>query len=572
MTPSQIALQQDASAPTQTVLRAIAQATDLIDPLEVPPDPALLAQWGAQRALQSGVLPWRDTGSRIIVLAANIDTFATYRGALMACFGAVQFAPANPVRCQEAIQRIADPELVALAETRADYRDSCRMVDGARTARWFLSILIVAGIWAWFAPASLIIALSFLATSAALMGSLYKTAAAISHLRAPPRPDDPPLDPDKALPVISVLVPLFREEHIAEHLLERLKQLNYPRDRLDLILVVERHDKITQQTIARTQLPPWIRPITVPRGSCQTKPRAMNYALDFARGEIIGVYDAEDAPAPDQLLVVARRFAVTPPTTVCLQGVLDFYNSQSNWLSRCFTIEYAAWFRVVMPGLERLGFILPLGGTTLFFRRHVLEELGAWDAHNVTEDADLGVRLARHGYRTEMIPTITEEEANARAWPWIKQRSRWLKGYALTYWVAMRRPRQLIQQVGLWQVLGLNLQFVTTLTTFVLTPLLWSFWLGVLGLGHPFLDLIGARGVLILAVMFVLAEALTITVSALGAYFSGRKWLVKWAPTMHLYYPLAAIACYKALWELASNPFYWDKTAHGIYQPTPPQS
>jgi cellulose synthase/poly-beta-1,6-N-acetylglucosamine synthase-like glycosyltransferase len=189
----------------------------------------------------------------------------------------------------------------------------------------------------------------------------------------------------------------------------------------------------------------------VPLGTLQTKPRALNYALSFAKGSIIGVYDAEDAPAPDQLHVVVNRFAQRGPEVVCLQGQLDFYNSHSNWLAHCFTVEYATWFRIMLPSLERLGLAIPLGGTTLFFRRDILESLGGWDAHNVTEDADLGIRLARHGYRTEIIDTVTQEEANARAWPWVKQRSHWLKGYAITYGVHMRSPLKLWRDLGAWR-------------------------------------------------------------------------------------------------------------------------
>jgi cellulose synthase/poly-beta-1,6-N-acetylglucosamine synthase-like glycosyltransferase len=98
--------------------------------------------------------------------------------------------------------------------------------------------------------------------------------------------------------------------------------------------------------------------------------------------------------------------------------------------------------------------VLPLGGTTLFFRRHILEELGGWDAHNVTEDADLGVRLARKGYKTELVSTVTYEEANCKAWPWVKQRSRWLKGFLITYFVHMRRPRRLLSDLGLRRFFG----------------------------------------------------------------------------------------------------------------------
>ncbi|CAN0585215.1 unnamed protein product, partial [Ectocarpus sp. 12 AP-2014] len=222
------------------------------------------------------------------------------------------------------------------------------------------------------------------------------------------------------------------EQDIARTLVARLSRLTYPKALLDVVLVLEAEDRLTRETLARTDLPPWMRTITVPPGDVTTKPRALNYAFRFTRGEIIGIYDAEDAPAPDQIDRVVAQFHDSPGNVGCLQGILDYYNPRANWLSRCFTIEYASWFRILLPGLSRLGLVVPLGGTTVFFRREVLEKVGGWDAHNVTEDADLGVRLARHGFRTDLMPSVTREEANNRFWPWIKQRSRWLKGYGIT--------------------------------------------------------------------------------------------------------------------------------------------
>lgn len=550
------------------VLREVSARAPLIDPVDQSPDPELVRIWGPQRCLQTGLLPWRKVGGYTVILATDRAQYDTHRAELTEHFGPTVVASAQAGRVHQAIQRIADPILVHAAERRTSDQHSCRDLRADRVRRLFLAIIIGAAAWAIYAPKAFVIMLSIWATLASLSSVVLKLFAALSAYRDPRAPSDPPLASQAPLPVITVLVPLFREEHIAEHLMERLRRLNYPRDRLDIILVTERADMVTQKTIAKTEMPPWFRCITVPRGGCQTKPRAMNYALDFARGDIIGVYDAEDAPHPDQLLVVARRFAVSPPSVVCLQGILDFYNPKTNWLSRCFTIEYATWFRVVLPGIEKLGLIIPLGGTTLFFRRHVLEKLGAWDAHNVTEDADLGVRLARHGYRTAMIPTVTEEEANARIVPWIKQRSRWLKGYAVTYWVHMRTPVQFWRDVGAARFMGFQLQFATTLSTFLLVPVLWSFWLALLGMYHPFMEVLGQTGVMILALAFLLSEVLTISLSMLGANRSGRPYLMKWAVSMHLYYPLAAFACYKAFWELASRPFYWDKTAHGIFAPT----
>jgi len=328
--------------------------------------------------------------------------------------------------------------------------------------------------------------------------------------------------------------------------------------------VVEEDDTITQATLKASDFPSWMRQIVVPRGSLKTKPRALNYALDFCRGSVIGVYDAEDAPEPDQIHKVVRQFHERDPKVVCLQGILDFYNPRQNWLSRCFTIEYATWFRVILPGLQNLGFAIPLGGTTLFFRREALEKLGGWDAHNVTEDADLGIRLARHGYRAELIATTTFEEANCHIWPWIKQRSRWLKGYAMTWAVHMHDPKRLWADLGARKFIGVQLLFLGTLSQFLLAPLLWSFWAFPLGLPHPLRDLVPDQIFYSLVVMFLACEVVSL---ALGTFALSAKWhrnLWLWVPTLHFYFPFGAIASYKAFWEIITKPFYWDKTSHGL--------
>jgi len=243
--------------------------------------------------------------------------------------------------------------------------------------------------------------------------------------------------------------------------------------------------------------------------------------------------------------------------------VLDYYNPRQNWLARCFTIEYAAWFRVMMPGMQRLGFAIPLGGTTLFFRRRALQALGSWDAHNVTEDADLGFRLARHGFRTEMIATTTGEEANCHPLPWVKQRSRWLKGYMVTYLVHMRAPLLLLRQLGPWRFLGYQTHFITALSQFLLAPVLWSFWLVLLGLPHPLDGLIPEGPLIAMARLFLLVEILTIATGLLAVSGPAHRHLLFWVPTLHFYFPLGVLAVYKALYELIFAPFFWDKTTHG---------
>jgi glycosyltransferase XagB len=371
--------------------------------------------------------------------------------------------------------------------------------------------------------------------------------------------------PDAIPPIVSIIVALYREGDIVARLVRRLARLDYPEELLDVILAVEAEDHVTRDALAAAELPRWMRVVVVPEGAVKTKPRALNHALDYARGAIIGVYDAEDAPDPDQLRQVVARFQRSGPEVACLQGVLDYYNPRTNWLSRCFTIEYAGWFRLILPGIARLGLVVPLGGTTLFFRREVLEVLGGWDAHNVTEDADLGIRLARHGYRTELIATVTEEEANCRALPWVKQRSRWIKGYMMTWAVHMRAPGLLWRQLGPRAFLGFQVMFLGTIAQFLLAPLLLSFMVVPFGIAHPLFAVLPKSAAWTMAGIFILSEIANLMIGMIGTSRTRHGLSLWWVPTMKLYFPLASLAAYKALVELATKPFFWDKTTHGLF-------
>jgi cellulose synthase/poly-beta-1,6-N-acetylglucosamine synthase-like glycosyltransferase len=451
-----------------------------------------------------------------------------------------------------------------MASARTPEEESCRTWAGRPRARLGLicAALAVICLLCTLFPVAVFGLLAAWAAITLVAPAGLKLAAFAAAMAGEDTPA--PAPPAVPLPRVSILVPLFRETEIAHALIARLSRLTYPKCLLDVILVLEEADDLTQATLATIDLPAWVRPVVVPDGQPRTKPRAMNYALDFCQGEIIGIFDAEDAPDPDQITQVARRFQTAPRDLACLQGVLDYYNPRQNWLARCFTIEYATWFRTILPGMARLGLALPLGGTTLYIRRDVLEALGGWDAHNVTEDADLGFRLARHGWRTEMIGTVTEEEANCRPWAWVKQRSRWLKGYMTTWLVHMRAPRKLHAQLGPRRFWGFQAHFLSAVSQVLLAPVLWSFWLVLLGLPHP-LDPVLPRAVLsTLCAMFLTAEAFNILIHAVTVSGPKHRHLLAWVPSMHVYAPLATLAAYKALYELALKPFFWDKTAHGL--------
>ena len=540
----------------------------VIDPQLDPPDPRLVAKFGAELCLKHRILPWRNVAGRVTILATSSAHFLRVRDALTVIFGPVHLAIVNSADLDVAFSRVCHETLMQNAEQRTKKTESCRDWNPSMALRWGLgTTLILMSCFILWPQISFLILCSW-AIFTLVLNTMLKAVSAYFHIF--PKVDKPvPADPQVArLPIVTILLPLYKERDVAGALVQRVSRLDYPTDRLDVCLVLEADDVTTQAAIAQAELPSWMRAIRVPLGTLQTKPRALNYALSFAKGSIIGVYDAEDAPASDQINIVVNRFAQRDSKVACLQGRLDFYNAHSNWLARCFTVEYATWFRIMLPGLERLGLAIPLGGTTLFFRREILEELGGWDAHNVTEDADLGIRLTRHGYRTEIIDSVTQEEANARAWPWVKQRSRWLKGYAITYGVHMRDPVKLWRDLGAWQFFGVQMLFAGTISQFLLAPLLWSFWLMMIGLPHPLDGILSKPVAISFAITFLLSEIIGVSVAALAVAKAKKPELIKWTPTLHFYFPLAVVAAYKGVFELATKPFYWDKTSHGIFAPT----
>lgn len=555
-----------------TLMRALSVQFDtpILDAASRDPDPTLTDLLGAERCIALRCMPWCHAGAVTVVATPRPDQFEQCRPELEAALGPVVPALISEKFLHDTILRLRRTWLTLWAESCVARQESCRTMPFGGVRIWLggggLALLAVT----IFQPQAVFLALTLIASVFLALSASLKLAAAIAALSRMSHPDPAQTGAvvdlvQRRKPVVSILVPLYKEPETVPRLVTRLARLTWPRNLLDVLLIVEENDHETRQALDRAGLPRWMRVVPVPDARLKTKPRALNYAMLFARGTLIGVYDAEDAPEPDQIHRVVSCFQNGPANLACVQGVLDFYNPRSNWLARCFTIEYASWFRVILPGLQRLGLAVPLGGTTLFFRRDILERLGGWDAHNVTEDADLGIRLARHGFYTQLLDTVTYEEANCRAISWVKQRSRWLKGYAITWLVHMRDPRALWAQLGAWRFFGVQVLFLGTLVQFMLAPLLWSFWLVLAGLSHPFVDAF-PRGVLVAFIgLFLLSEAVNLSVGIVATRARHHRHLRLWLPTLHGYFPLAVLAVYKALWELVSAPFYWDKTTHGTH-------
>ncbi|MRX49368.1 glycosyltransferase [Paracoccus sp. S-4012] len=543
-----------------------------------PPDPRLIDAAGIAHCLAHRIVPWRRLGGVTWVATSRPEGFEAATAALPRHFGATRMVLVDEDEVEAALLATRRTRLIREAELRTPAAFSCRLRDERRTGEIAVLLIGLLALGLAAAPLTLLAGLTLLALAILAAASAMKAIAAVAQLRAAAAARRgrealgalaaTPPELKGALPVISVMVPMFREADIAARLVHRLSGLSYPRELMDILLVVEECDGLTRDALAEARLPRWMRVIVVPDGPLRTKPRALNYALNFCRGSIIGVWDAEDWPEPEQLHKVARAFDAAAPEVVCLQGNLDFYNPKTNWLARCFTIEYASWFRVVLSGMARLRLFVPLGGTTLFFRRGPLEQIGAWDAWNVTEDADLGMRLMRRGWRTEMLDTTTHEEANCRPRPWVKQRSRWHKGYFMTWATHMREPLRLWREIGPRAFLSFQLQMLGTVTAFLIAPVLWTWWMLSAGLGHPLagpLQALWAPSLTAVLVLVIGAELVNLAIGLAATREGPRRHLTLWLPTMPLYFTLGTFAAWKAIYEVVTQPFYWDKTMHGLH-------
>lgn len=519
---------------------------------------------GLDACLKHGAIPVGLLNGVLQVAVSAPQAFDRFEREIEETYGLATPVVATPQQISDAIHAGFADELANRAAHDLPYDDSCRALSNRGWQRAALGMLYVAAVLAvaWLYPIATLITVTSIALLLSYASVLLKFSALIAHWW-PTKPMGAPPNDLPEHPKISVMVPLHRESNIADALIERLQTTRYPKALLEILIVVEENDFCTRAALDGKPLPPWMRVVYVPEGQPRTKPRALNHAYRFCSGDIIGIYDAEDAPDPDQLDKVVAKFRQSPADVACLQGILQFYNPTQNWLARCFAMDYGAWFRVILPGMARLGLPIPLGGTTLFLKRSAIENMHGWDAHNVTEDADLGLRLYRAGYRTELIESVTGEEANCHPWRWVRQRSRWIKGYMVTYWAHGRNPFRMARELGFKGFLAVQILFLGTNLQFITTPVLWSFWLAMLGYDHIFYASIPAGWGMFVAISLLSIELFGWGILTLGNILAGRKFLIPWVPTMMFYYLLAVPAGIKALWEFIHAPVFWDKTDHG---------
>ncbi|MBT3376552.1 MAG: glycosyltransferase [Lentisphaerae bacterium] len=364
-------------------------------------------------------------------------------------------------------------------------------------------------------------------------------------------------------PSYLIQIPMYHEGDVLPTLVKGLSQLDYPKDRLEIRLLIEEDDPETMDVAQALDLKPPFVIYPIPVSHPRTKPKACNVALANTDADFLVIFDAEDRPEKDQLKKAVLAFTKSPVKVACIQAKLNFYNPDQNFLTRCFTAEYATWFDLCLPGLDCLKAPIPLGGTSNHFKLDVLKHLGGWDEFNVTEDCDLGLRLFAAGWQTRVLDSTTWEQACPSVPFWISQRSRWVKGYMQTYLVHMRSPWSLFRRIGLWNFIQFQLLIGGTPLCQLISPFYWLLallWLILqpVGLEVYFPGPIFAIGaVCLFAGNFIFAYT-----SGIACVRRGFGHLAKYGLAMPAYWVLLSIGAWKGFLQLLTRPHHWEKTKH----------
>ena len=531
-------------------------------------DPPLAAAFDAMRALRCGVSPLEPEGEgpRAVIAPGPQFVPRLIEAAQMGRFLSGSFALTSPQRFAGLLRARRGGELLDVALGR---------LPASLAARHGMTPLQIAIAGAVAALAAALGLANFGALEAVASAALWLAFSAMILLRSMAAIANvgtvrPPALADGELPDYTIVVALYREAGVVADLIRGLDRLDYPRSKLDIKLVVEQRDPETLSRLIELKLPARYEIIVAPPGAPQTKPRALNIALSTARGELMVVYDAEDIPAPDQLRLAAARFAAEKDLD-CLQARLAIRNGEESWLSRQFGVEYATLFDFINPGLCTLDLPIALGGSSNHFRVRSLVDVGAWDEWNVTEDADLGIRLARFGYRVRALDSDTSEEAPHELKNWFRQRVRWQKGWMQTLIVHSRRPSFFRRDLGGKRALAALILIGGAIVGCLFWPLFTAATLwraltvgddGVLAPAREMTD--------VFVYILALAGAFSIALpAAVAQRLRGSRLSLGTAALMPVYYVLVCAATWMALIHLVLWPYYWGKTEHGRIRARP---
>lgn len=580
------------------VYQVLAEQWDapLVDLVAHPPDDTLLEQLSFSEVSEPGWVPWHLEDG-VLTVATAVEPTEEIRQAALDRFGAsvALFRTTTDWDINHSIQRAFRHHLLyesaeRLAEEQPDGSARTALNLWQRLLPAVLLSCLLTGLA--LAPQPTVVVLLTAANLVFLVSIGFKTLASarqpfdLLHDRATAKARTRELQlrglptgqaervPDADLPVYTILIPVFREANIIDKLLTNLGQLDYPRSKLDVLVLLEEDDTETIEAAKRSRPPEYVRVLVVPRGEPQTKPRACNYGLTFARGAYVVIYDAEDRPDPGQLRAAIDAFrndsferlylAPERKPLICVQAALNYFNADQNVLTRLFTIEYTHWFDSMLPGLDRSGIPLPLGGTSNHFDTRLLRLVGAWDPWNVTEDADLGLRAAVEGYRVGVINSTTWEEACSQVPAWIKQRTRWIKGYMITSAVNTRNSIRYVQRTGLAGAVGFLCLILGTPLAFLAYPLVLGFTV-VTYVGYQAVGLVLPEWLLVGGVVSMLfGNSMMILVSGIATWHRHGWRIAIFALLNPAYWVLHSVAAWRAAWQMLTSPHKWEKTPHGL--------
>lgn len=370
-------------------------------------------------------------------------------------------------------------------------------------------------------------------------------------------------------PMYTIFCPLYKEWEVLPQFMQAMSHLDYPKEKLQIILLLEEDDQETIQHARAYSLPANFEIVVVPDAKPKTKPKAMNYGLYFTKGSYVVVFDAEDVPEPDQLKKAVLAFHKSDSQTICLQAKLNFYNPHQNILTRAFTAEYSLWFDLILPGLQSIVAPIPLGGTSNHFKTESIRALKGWDAFNVTEDCDLGLRLVKQGYKTAILDSTTHEEANSDLANWFWQRTRWIKGYMQTYLVNMRDPKALWKNITEPHVLTMQLVVGGKFLSMIINPIMWvitiAYFLFRAKIGL-FIESFFPAPVLYMGVFsLIFGNFFYMYNYMIGCTKRGYDDLIKYIYLVPFYWLAMSVAAYVALYKLIRQPHFWSKTKHGLH-------
>ncbi len=514
--------------------------------------------------LQRGYVPYKQEGNTVIYAITHAEM-------AKALLDGEHYVVTTPIDIFYIVQRYGSVELSYKA---TDYlRDAhSKHALTYRSARqdniillcWMvLSALIVLGVFHPQTAINVLLIVSNIIFSICISFKLalaVKGMSARQHIKTSTEQMTHKMLRDDLLPVYTVLVPLYKEEKAAEGIVHSLMRMDYPKEKLDIKLIVEADDALTYNALLAAQPEPQFHIVKVPPSTPQTKPKACNYALAFAKGELVAIYDAEDMPDEQQLRLAATCFHYADETIVALQARLNYYNADETMLTRWFSYEYRLLFTILLPAMYAWKIPIPLGGTSNHIKRSALQRYGAWDAYNVTEDADLGIRLASAAYVTLPIASDTMEEAPLKVRAWTAQRSRWIKGYLQSWFVMLRSTAEIRQSRGMLPLLGIHIFMGLSSLCYIVAPFLWlalMFSWGSWSWNGISLFCIANLifGVCVQYLCLWIAERQRKSIS-LRSIFAML--------TFPCYFILHSFAALKAVVQLFTKPYHWEKTMHGI--------